>query len=188
MQNPDEARTDIELLERIVGRDASAIGLLYDRHSRLVYGLVLRILKDRGESEEVLQEVFFLVWTRADTYNAALGSPAAWLVRIARNRAIDRFRANNARARAVEAASVPCTSSDSPELRATATERQRAVARALDTLSPEQRDLIEQAYFLGRTQSELAKRFQMPLGTVKTKIRSGMLALRQQLQRTVIEQ
>lgn len=188
MQRCDESLADSALLDRIVARDAAAIGLLYDRHSRLVYGLVLRILKDRAESEEVLQEVFFLVWTRAETYKVALGSPAAWLVRIARNRAIDRLRANNARTRAVEAASMPYLSSDSPETRAMATERQRAVANALDRLSPEQRDLIEQAYFLGLTQSELATRFQMPLGTVKTRIRSGMLALRQQLQRMVIEQ
>jgi len=188
MQSPDDTLVDIALLDRVVARDACAIGELYDRHSRLVFGLILRILKDRGEAEEVLQEVFFLVWTRAETYNVALGSPAAWLVRIARNRAIDRLRANNVRARAVEAAAPPRLRADSPEATATVTERQRAVAHALEALPPEQRELIEQAYFLGLTQSELAKRFQMPLGTVKTKIRTGMLLLRQQLQQTVIDQ
>src|SRR5262245_45281607 len=185
MHSPDNSLADNTLLDRIVVRDAAALGQLYDRHSRLVFGLILRILKDRAEAEEVLQEVFFLVWTRADTYNVALGPPAAWLVRIGRNRAVDRLRANNVRTRAVEAASALCSPAESPEIRATATERQRAVIRALEALSPGQRQLIEQAYFLGLTQSELAERFQMPLGTVKTRMRSGMLALRQQLEQMV---
>ena len=183
-ENP---RTDITLLDRIVGRDEGAVGELYDRHSRLLFGLILRILHDRSEAEEVLQEVFVLVWTRAETYNVALGSPAAWLVRIARNRAIDRLRANNVRLRAVEAAPEP-VAQDSPESRAAQSEQQRAVAHALETLPPDQRVLIEQAYFLGLTQSELAERFKLPLGTVKTRIRTGMIALRQQLSQVFIEQ
>src|SRR5919197_5332024 len=108
-----EVSADIRLLERIVARDEQAVGELYDRLSRLLFGLILRILHDRSEAEEVLQEVFVLVWTRAETYNVALGSPAAWLVRIARNRAIDRLRANSVRLRAVESAPLPA-SADSP--------------------------------------------------------------------------
>jgi len=179
--NPDDKAVDLRLIERIITRDAAAIGELYDRHSRLLYGLILRILRDRGEAEEVLQEAFLQVWNRAETYNAILGSPAAWLVRIARNRAIDRLRANQVRTRAVEAApeSEPV---ESPESVASATERQRAVARALCTLPREQRELIEQAYYHGLTQSELASRFRLPLGTVKTRIRTGMIALRRELQ------
>ena len=121
------------------------------------------------------------VWSRAETYDVALGSPAAWLVRIARNRSIDRIRANMARVRAVE--SVPCElqSSENPETSAWLRELQRAVARALDAIPHEQRDLIEEAYYLGLTQSELAKRHKLPLGTVKTRIRAGLLTLRQQL-------
>lgn len=183
-QTSDEARADITLLDRIVARDERAVGELYDRHSRLLYGLILRILRDRSEAEEVLQEVFVLVWTRAETYNVALGSPAAWLVRIARNRAIDRLRANAVRGRAVEAVPPPIAA-DTPEQSAALGERQRAVARALDALPQEQRILIEQAYFLGLTQSELAERFKLPLGTVKTRIRTGMIALRQQLLQTI---
>jgi RNA polymerase sigma-70 factor (ECF subfamily) len=121
-----------------------------------------------------------LVWTRAETYNVALGSPAAWLVRIARNRAIDRLRANTVRVRAVESAPEPAAEA-SPESRAATSEQQWAVTRALDALRPEQRVLIEQAYFLGLTQSELAEKFNVPLGTVKTRIRTGMQTLRQQL-------
>ena len=187
MQGQEDARGDIALIERIVARDEAAVAELYDRHSRLLFGLVLRVIRDRSEAEEILQEVFVLVWTRAETYNVSLGPPAAWLVRIARNRAIDRLRANAVRLRAVEAAPEP-EPVENPESKASVSEQQRAVARALESLPPDQRVLIEQAYFLGLTQSELAERFQLPLGTVKTRIRTGMLALREQLSQVFIEQ
>ena len=187
MQSIEDPRGDIVLIERIVARDEAAVAELYDRHCRLLFGLILRIIRDRSEAEEILQEVFVLVWTRAETYNVSLGPPAAWLVRIARNRAIDRLRANNVRLRAVESAPAPAAA-ENPESRASLSEQQRAVGRALDTLPPDQRELIEQAYFLGLTQSELAERFKLPLGTVKTRIRTGMLALRLQLAEVFIEQ
>src|ERR1700704_991538 len=107
VDGPDDTRGDIALIDRIVARDPGAVGELYDRHSRLLYGLILRILHDRSEADDVLQDVFVLVWTRAETYNAALGAPVAWLVRLARNRAIDRLRANSVRLRAVESAGLP---------------------------------------------------------------------------------
>jgi RNA polymerase sigma-70 factor (ECF subfamily) len=143
--------------------------------------LILRILRDRSDAEEVLQEVFLTVWTRVETYDRDLGSPVAWLVRIARNRAIDRLRANQARTRGAEGAPV-ADAVETPEATACLTERQRAVVRALDSLPADQRELIETAYFMGLTQSELADRFQLPLGTVKTRIRMGMMALRRELQ------
>jgi RNA polymerase sigma-70 factor (ECF subfamily) len=187
VQNLENTQADIALLERIVARDERAVGDLYDRHHQVLFGLILRILRDRAEAEEVLQEVFVLVWTRAETYNVALGSPAGWLVRVSRNRAIDRLRSNNVRLKAVESVPVP-PSPDTPESLAGQSEQQRAVARALAALPDEQRLLIEHAYFLGLTQSELADRFKLPLGTVKTRIRTGMLALRQQLTQVSIEQ
>src|SRR5438067_5210090 len=122
MQAPDESRADIGLLDRIVARDADAIGELYDRHSRLLFGLIVRIVRDRGEAEEILQEVFVQVWTRAETYNEQIGTPIAWLVRIARNRAIDRLRSNTVRARTAEATPLPPPVED-PESSAAATER-----------------------------------------------------------------
>jgi RNA polymerase sigma-70 factor, ECF subfamily len=181
----EDAALDISLIGRVVSRDEVAIGELYDRHSRLLFGLILRILRDRGEAEEVLQEVFLQVWTRAETYNVALGSPAGWLVRIARNRAIDRMRANAVRGRAVEGAPTPVEPA-TPETNAAASEQQRAVARALDSLPEDQRVLIEYAYFQGLTQSELAERFKLPLGTVKTRVRTGMIALRDRLREAFI--
>ena len=186
MQSFDEARVDIALLNRVVARDQQALGELYDRHSRLLFGLILRILKDQGEAEEVLQEVFVQAWARSDTYNIELGSPAGWLVGIARNRAIDRLRANAVRVRAVEAVSMP-PPVESPEARASLSEQRRDIQRALDMLPLEQRELIEQAYFKGSTHSELATQFNLPLGTVKTRIRTGLLALRARLQERLIE-
>lgn len=183
----DDTRGDIALIERIVARDERAVADLYDRHGRLLFGLILRVLRDRSEAEEILQEVFVLVWTRAETYDMSLGPPAAWLVRIARNRAIDRLRANSVRLRAVQSAPER-EPAESPESKAAVSEQQRAVARALDTLPPGQRVLLQQAYFLGLTQSELAERFNLPLGTVKTRIRTGMLALREQLSQVFVDQ
>jgi RNA polymerase sigma-70 factor (ECF subfamily) len=181
----DDARADIALLGRVIARDGRAIGELYDRHSRLLYGLILRILRNRSEAEEVLQEVFVQVWTRADTYNVELGAPVAWLVRIARNRAIDQIRSNSVRARTAEATPLP-PPVETPEARAVTSEQQRAIARALDTLPVEQRELIEHAYFQGLTQSELAERFHLPLGTVKTRVRTGMMTLRRELQQVMV--
>jgi RNA polymerase sigma-70 factor (ECF subfamily) len=178
---------DVVLVERVVARDADAVGELYDRYSRLLYGLILRIVRDWSEAEEILQEVFVLVWNRGATYNAVLGSPAAWLVGIARNRAIDRLRANSARGRVMESARLDTEPSASPEMDASLGEQQRAVRRALDAIPREQRDLIEDAYFLGFTHSELAERHRLPLGTVKTRIRTGLLALREQLLQIGIE-
>ena len=176
------------LLERIAGRDAAAVGELYDRHSRLLYGLILRIVRDRAEAEEILQEVFVLVWNRVATYNPGLGPPAAWLVGIARNRAIDRLRANSARRRAIESARLDVESNENPETDALVGEQQAAIRQALQAIPREQRDLIEEAYFLGFTHSELAERHKLPLGTVKTRIRTGLQALRGQLAQIGVEQ
>lgn len=187
IQSPEGDRLDVALIERIAAHEASAVGDLYDRHNRLLYGLILRILRDRSEADEVLQDVFVTVWNRAETYNVALGSPAAWLVRIARNRAIDRLRANTARRRAVESVPLELQASENPELSALLGEQQRVVARALEAIPRDQRDLIEEAYYLGHTQSELAERHKLPLGTVKTRIRTGLLMLRQQLSQVSVE-
>ena len=185
LRNPearhDATAIDLALLTRMVARDSTAVSELYDRHGRLLYGLIARILGQRGDAEEVLQEVFLAVWNRSDQYDPALGSPIAWLVRIARNRAVDRLRANMVRVKAVETISSDPPSVESPEARAVTSEQHRVVSRALNGLPVEQRVLIEEAYFLGLTQSELAARHDLPLGTVKTRIRSGMLALRQLL-------
>jgi RNA polymerase sigma-70 factor (ECF subfamily) len=183
----EDAGADIALLERAAARDPRAIAALYDRHSRLLFGLILRMLRNRSDAEDVLQEVFLAVWTKADSYDRSLGSPAAWLVRIARNRAIDRLRANDVRSRQLDQddiaeASASAPAADNPEWRAARSELKEEIARALGALPPGQRALLEHAYYLGLSHSELADRFGLPLGTVKTRVRSGMAALRQALE------
>jgi RNA polymerase sigma-70 factor (ECF subfamily) len=185
MQTGEEIRYDVRLLERIVERDADAVGELYDRHSRLLYGLILRIVRNASEAEEVLQDVFLQVWKRAETFNADLGTPVAWLVRIARNRAIDQLRKNTVNLRTLEVP--PPSPAESPEARAALSEEQRALSRALEALSAEERKLLEHAYFLGLTQSELAERFGLPLGTVKTRIRTALMTLRRELQQVMLD-
>ena len=183
--------TDVRLLQRIAARDTGALAELYDRHSRLLFGLILRIVRDRAEAEEILQETFVRVWTRAETYDAQIGGPLPWIVRVARNCAIDRLRARRVRApvdaidvAAVEAG-VPATGIQTPEAAVLIAERRRTLTDALAGLPAEQRQLIEAAFFEGYTHSELAQRFGLPLGTVKTRIRAGMIAMRQRLEHAV---
>jgi RNA polymerase sigma-70 factor (ECF subfamily) len=186
------APTDRSLLQRIVARDTAALAELYDRHSRLLFGLILRIVRDRGDAEEILQEAFVRVWTRAETYDVRMVEPLPWMVRVARNCAIDRLRARRVRAAvhtpaideaAIEAA--PATGIQTPEAAVLDAERRRMLTGALAALPAEQRLLIEAAFFEGYTHSELAQRFGLPLGTVKTRIRAGMIAMRQQMEHAV---
>ena len=184
--------TDRSLLQRIAARDTAALAELYDRHSRLLFGLILRIVRDRGEAEDLLQEAFVRVWTRAETYDAQMGGPLPWIVRVARNCAIDRLRARRVRA-AVDAPTidgavveaVPATDIQTPEAAVLDAERRRTLSDALAGLPAEQRRLIEAAFFEGYTHSELAQLFGLPLGTVKTRIRAGMIVMRQRLEHAV---
>lgn len=184
---------DLRLLQCVARGDATALAELYDRHSRLVFSIVLRILRSPSDAEEVLQEVFVRVWTRADTYNERLGWPAAWLTRIARNRAIDRLRSKRARGEMAvpagdaqeQAEARPAVTRETPELLAQAAATATSIRGALDSLPAGQRELIEAAFFDGYTHQELAERFGLPLGTVKTRIRSGLLAMRERLEHYV---
>ena len=185
--------TDLGLLQRIVARDTAALAELYDRHSRLLFGLVLRIVRDRAEAEEILQEVFIRVWTRAEQYDSRLGGPTPWLVRLARNCAIDRLRARRTRDAVSrpgldESMAHPPHSSmhvPTPETVVIHAERRGTVVEALSRLPAEQARLIEAAFFEGYTHSELATLFGLPLGTVKTRIRAGLTTMRQRLEHTV---
>jgi RNA polymerase sigma-70 factor, ECF subfamily len=186
------SEVDFGLLQRIAMRDESALAAFYDRHSRLAYSLIVRILGDSSDAEDVLQETFVRVWSRADTYDALLGSPVTWLTRIARNRAIDRLRARRVRANVAGASfgqgtgdevrqAEPVTR-ETPETELEDRSVAGAVRTALAALAPEKRTLIEAAYFEGYTHTELAARFGVPLGTVKTRIRTGLAAMRDRLE------
>jgi RNA polymerase sigma-70 factor (ECF subfamily) len=186
--------TDVSLLQRIAARDTAALAELYDRHSRLLFGLIMRIVRDREEAEEILQEAFVRVWTRAETFDARLGGPLPWMVRLARNFAIDRLRARRNRAAIAVAAplqdvrvsgELEASNIQSPEMVVMDAERRRVLTEALANLPAEQRQLIEAAFFDGYTHAELARRFRLPLGTVKTRIRTGMIAMRHRLEHAV---
>ena len=180
MQNHEDARGDIVLIERIVARDEAAVAELYDRHCRLLFGLILRIIRDRSEAEEILQEVFVLVWTRAQTYNVSLGPPAAWLVRVARNRAIDRLRARGRRIMTpLDTIGEPADESASALDCMIETEGETRIEYCLGRLSDGDATLIRTAFYEGATYSELAERSRQPLGTIKSRIRRAFLKLRE---------
>ncbi len=184
-----DSPSDLDVLRRIVLRDEAAIAVLYDRHNQEVYGIALRVLRVASEAEDVLQETFMRVWERADTYDPRLGSPAAWLARIARNRAIDRFRARKSRqpvdGQVPEGTVVDSRVVTTPETLLAQESTAGVVRGALAHLPPPQRTLIEAAFFEGCTHQELSQRFGVPLGTVKARIRTGLLALRGRLVQVV---
>lgn len=172
------------LIERMAGGDEYALSSLYDRSSRLIFGLLLRILNDAALAEEVLLDVYMQVWRQAGRYDPVRGKTLAWIITIARSRAIDRLRSTRQEERhkeSLDGADYALALTASFEDPTIAPERQRIVRMALDSLPPEQREVIEMAYYLGLSHSEIAARLGQPLGTVKTRTRLGMMKLREQL-------
>ena len=172
-----------ELLQSVADGDQQALSTLYDATNRLVYGLVLRILQDTGAAEEVLLDVYTQVWRQAASYSARRGSPSSWLLTIARSRAIDRLRTGRIERQRREPLDLLTERADGAnvEEEMAAREMQRTVRAALDALSPEQREVIDLAYYGGLSHSEIAARTGQPLGTVKTRTRLGMMKLREML-------
>jgi RNA polymerase sigma-70 factor (ECF subfamily) len=162
---------------------------LYDSSSRLVYGLLMRILGDAGPAEEVLLDVYMQVWRQAAQYDKRRGAPLAWLITIARSRAIDRLRAGRQeqqRSQPLETITTSAaTDAPSAEDEVAQAEMHRIVRTSLDALSPEQREVIELAYYGGMSHTEIAARVGLPLGTVKTRTRLGMIKLREMLKPTI---
>jgi len=168
--------------------DQSALTTLYDATSRLVFGLILRVVSDRSVAEEVLLDVYTQVWRQASTYDTKRGAPLAWLMTIARTRGIDRLRSGkheHQHKESLEAIGEVTASTSSPEADSVTAERRQLVRRALDTLSAEQREVIELAYYSGLSHSEIALKLGQPLGTVKTRTRLGMMKLRDVLRPTL---
>ena len=166
----------------IAGGSSEALGMLYDRYARIVYALARRMLKQVEDAEEVVQDVFSQVWRDARRYQATRASVAGWIVMLARTRSIDRLRSRMARpdvASAVAPETAPPIESHErdPEQEAMAEQHAQAVRGALQRLPEAQRLLMELTYYDGLTQSEIAARTGVPLGTVKTRIRSAMATL-----------
>ena len=176
------------LIRNVADGDQSALATLYDSTSRLVFGLVLRIVTDRSTAEEVLLDVYTQVWRQAAAYDIKRGAPLAWLMTIARTRGIDRLRSGRHEQQhkeSLEGVGEVTASNESPETDTVTAERRQLVRSALERLSAEQREVIELAYYSGLSHSEIALRLGQPLGTVKTRTRLGMMKLRDMLRPTL---
>ena len=184
----DTPLSDGDALAAAVGGDGAGLATLYDRYSRVVYSLALRIVQIEAEAEDVVQEVFAQMFRQADRYDSRRGSVSSWLLTIARTRAIDHVRARRrlpdtrfGREPEAAAENLPDPRADQESQTLTDEQVQR-VRRALEDLPAEQRTAIELAYYDGLSQSEIAERLKAPLGTVKSRIRAAMLRLRDALE------
>lgn len=172
----------MNLLKAIARQDETALAELYDLYRGILFGLLVRILSSREEAEDVLQEVFLQVWRRAADFDENRGRPFTWLVTLARSRGIDRLRSLAARERvAIAGAREPAEEVSDAVADAFRSEQKGLVNAALAQLPDEQQQPLMLAYFDGLTQSEIAARLGAPLGTVKTRMRSGLIKLRELL-------
>jgi RNA polymerase sigma-70 factor, ECF subfamily len=175
----DNERTSIALIAEVSRGDERALAQFYDRTSGLVYGLALRIVREPSAAEDIMLEVYLQVWRTAQSFDAGRGTVSSWLVTLVRSRAIDWLRSRQARGANLEQPlDNVLTLSDhrpSPERASEQAGRVRIIREALSGLVPEQRKAIELAYFSGLSQSEIAAQTGLPLGTVKTRIRRGMM-------------
>ena len=186
---PDEsaAAIDLDLLERIRQGDSLALDALYERYSSPVYSLVWKILQSPEEAEDVALDVFWQVWRQADRYDPSRGAPPAWIFTVARSRAIDRLRARRRReARTVSfddpaARLDPLDEQAAPDDVVSYRQARDSLREAMTGLSPVQREAVELAFFRGLTHVEIAEKLGEPLGTVKTRIRQGIIRLRRTL-------
>jgi RNA polymerase sigma-70 factor, ECF subfamily len=190
IHSADDVSPDAALVQRLLRRDVNAFEQIYKRHARIVYSLVLRILRQVATAEEVVQEIFLQVWRNSAQYDARRGPFTPWLLTLARNRALDHLRLKGERQRRVEDQSDPLVSGSiaksvsPPRFEEALDEKRRGerVRALIGALPAQQRKALELAYFEGLSHSEIAAALKEPLGTVKSWIRSALLKLKQELQ------
>jgi RNA polymerase sigma-70 factor (ECF subfamily) len=181
--------SDRELAERLKKRDPDAMTALYDRFGRLAYSVILGIVHDGAIAEDLLQESFLRVWNRVQAFDSERGALGAWLLAVARNRAIDHVRSAGARMALncfeLEEREHPAMFVDI-EKDLLSEEKARRVRNALSRLTPNQKKVVELAYYEGLSQTEMAERMGQPLGTVKTWARTALKMLRDELEHTAV--
>jgi RNA polymerase sigma-70 factor (ECF subfamily) len=178
------AEADRAALGRIATGDHDALADLYDRHARLLYSLALRIVRRPSDAEDVLQEVFSQVWRQASRYDTSRGTVVGWLVMLTRSRALDRLRRERGEplVHDIESASADVVDpGEAVDLQLVTAQQAARVRRALETLPDTQRVPLELAYYEGLSQSAIAARLDVPLGTIKTRMRQALLRLREAL-------
>jgi RNA polymerase sigma-70 factor (ECF subfamily) len=168
-----------DLLARCALRDRAAFGTLYTRTSAKLFGVTLRILKDRGEAEEALQEVFIKIWQRADRFKLGAYSPISWLVAVARNHALDRLRSRRPVSDDIDAAVDIADTGPDPEQSALGRSERGRIEDCLNALEPDRAEAVRGAYLDGYSYEELAERFGVPLNTMRTWLRRSLLKLRE---------
>ena len=170
-----ESGDDMRLVARIRAGDQHALSELYDRYSSVVYGVALRILQDTGAAEDLLQDIFLQVWRKPDAFDSSRGTLGAWLAVIARHRSIDRLRQRRPETDIEDCVLAGGTDLGDETERSLVIEKVRVV---IGEMAPGQREAMEMAFFQGLTHTEIAEQTGEPLGTVKTRIRSGLQLLR----------
>ena len=177
-------RDDSDLARRLRARDAGAMRELYDRYGRLIYSLIQRMVRNSAAAEDLVQETFLRIWNRIPAFDEERGALGPWVLTVARNRAIDYLRSIDGR---MAAGTLDLDRLEKPgqfrdfEDRALSLDRARLLKDAFEKLTPQQKTVIELAYYEGLSQTEMAERMQQPLGTVKTWVRSALKVLREQL-------
>ncbi len=182
---PPSPPTDTELTNALKAGKHSALSILYDRYGKFVYRLALHILKNSQEAEDLTQEIFLALW-RSNTYNPARGSLSSFLTTMTRSRAIDKLRSRGRNLKFLDSwrqnMTTTAISYNNPFEHVALGERSQQLQNALVQLSPDQRHVLEMAYYEGLSLSEIAQKLDIPLGTVKTRSRLGLLKLRQILE------
>jgi RNA polymerase sigma-70 factor (ECF subfamily) len=176
-------------MEAVRGKDSAAFSTLYDRYSQTIYALCLRALRDPGEAEDLLIDIFYEMWDRADRYDPARSSPTSYVMGVARSRVVDRLRSLKSRRR-ISAGSATVVLEALPDASPSAAppgeaielaERRMRIVLAMRTLSPPQRQALEMAFFDSMTHAEVAEALKEPVGTIKSRIRQALIQLRKAL-------
>lgn len=182
----DDRAVELDLLARITKRERAAFEQLYTRYSNILYATAMKFLKEDADAQDVVQDVFIQIWDKAKLYDPAKGKPLTWALTMTRNRSIDRIRAIQRRTRLRDDFEKETVADESAGIREAlsgvdASERTQILRDAVARLSPEQRKVIDLAFFGGLTQSEIADRLGEPLGTVKARARRGLMKLKELL-------